>query len=291
MGHDARRYRHARQSIPGRKLPRYGPEGQAAVSSNGIPQVLRFLRSLNGGMTQEQLAQQLSVSTSLIAKFETGRQIPMPDTADHIDQVFSSAPLIKELSENARKSIPPDWFRALPELEQEASAIRRYECQIIPGLLQTEAYARAILHSGLLTPAKADEYLALRMTRQAAVFEREEPPVCQFIIDEDGLRRGDPVIMREQLEHIAEMSTRSRVLVQVAPVSAGLHPGQNGPFMLASMAETGGTVGYVDDQLEGRLVTDPKRVATLEQAWQALSGVALPRDQSRDMILKLVKEL
>lgn len=261
------------------------------ASNNGIPQVLRFLRALNGGMTQEQLAQRLSVSTSLIAKFETGRQIPMPDTADHLDRVFSSAPLIKELVDNARKAIPPDWFQPWPEVEATATSIRWHDPAIIPGLLQTEAYARAILHSGLLTPAKADEYLTIRMARQAAVFDRAEPPVCQFIIDQSALLRGDPTIVREQLEHIAEMSTRSRVLVQVTPADAGWHPGQNGPFMLATLAETGGTVGYVDDQLQGRLVTEPKRVAALEQAWQALSGVALPRDQSRDMILKLVKEL
>ncbi|MDG4765722.1 helix-turn-helix transcriptional regulator [Solwaraspora sp. WMMD406] len=260
------------------------------MSNNGVPRTLRYLRAANGGLTQEQLAQRLHVSTSLIAKFETGRQIPRPDTAKKIDDLFGSAPLIDETAAEARRTAAPDWFRPLAEVEKEALTLRQFEPNVIPGLLQTEEYARAILRSGTLTPAKADEYLAVRMARQSDVFGQDDPPVCQFIIDENGLRRGDPMILRPQLEHLAEVGTDPRVLIQVAPASAGWHPGQNGQLTLASLRD-GSSVGFVDDQLAGRLVTDPELVADLEHAWQAISGVALPCDQSRDLIMKLVKEL
>jgi transcriptional regulator with XRE-family HTH domain len=266
------------------------PEGSVIVSNNGVPRILKFLRALHGGMTQEQLAQRLHVSTSLIAKFETARQVPMPDTAEQIDQVFGSGTLVQETADDARKTAPPDWFRPLAEVEKDALTIRQYEPNVIPGLLQTEEYARAILHSGILTPAKADEYLTIRMTRQSDVLRQDDPPVCQFIIDENALRRGDPEVMRRQLEYLVEAGADPRVLIQVTPASAGWHPGQNGPLTLATLRD-GSTVGFVDDQVAGRLVTDPRLVADLERAWQAICGVALPRDQSRELIMKLVKEL
>ena len=260
------------------------------MSNNGVPRILKFLRALHGGMTQEQLAQRLHVSTSLIAKFETARQIPMPDTAEQIDQVFDSGTLVQETADDARKTAPPEWFRPLAEVEKDALTIRQYEPNVIPGLLQTEEYARAILHSGILTPAKADEYLTVRMTRQSDVLRQDDPPVCQFIIDENALRRGDPEVVRRQLEHLAEVGTDPRILIQVTPASAGWHPGQNGQMTLATLRD-GSSVGFVDDQVAGRLVTDPRLVADLERTWQAICGVALPRDQSRELIMKLVKEL
>lgn len=261
------------------------------MSHNSVPRILKFLRASHGGMTQEQLAARIKVSTSLIGKFETGRLIPLPDTAEQLDAIFGSGMLVQEAADDARKDAPPEWFRPWPEVEREAVAIRWHESTIIPGLLQTEAYARGILTSGLLTEAQAEEHVSLRLQRHAAVFERDEPPVCQFTIDQNALgQRGDPVVMKEQLLHLVEMGERRRLFVHVIPYCAGHYPGENGPFMLARLSnET--TVGYVDDQMEGRLITDPRRVAALERSWQAVTAVALPCDQSRDLMMRLVKEL
>ncbi|MEQ4303816.1 Scr1 family TA system antitoxin-like transcriptional regulator [Plantactinospora sp. B6F1] len=261
------------------------------MSQNGVPRILKFLRAINSGMTQEQVAERLSVSASLIAKFETARLVPMPDTARQLDNLFGSGDLVQGTAADARKAAPPEWFRPWPDIEREATAIRWHESAIIPGLLQTEAYAREILTSGLLTEAQAEEHVSLRLERQAAVFGREDPPVCQFTIDQNALgERGDRAVLKEQLHHLVEMGDRSRLFVHVIPHSAEHYPGENGPFMLASLPnET--TVGYVDDQVEGRLITEPGRVAALERSWQAVTAVALPRGQSRALIMKLVNEL
>ncbi|MFY1687462.1 helix-turn-helix domain-containing protein [Plantactinospora sp. WMMB782] len=262
------------------------------MSNNGIPRILKFLRALHGGITQERLAEQLKVSTSLIAKFETGRLVPMPDTARRLDEFFSSGDLVQGLAADARTATAaPEWFRPWPEVEREATALRWYESTVIPGLLQTEAYARMILRSGLLTEPQAEQYVSVRLDRQAAVFDdRDDPPVCQFAIDEGALRRGDPATLRDQLNRMVEIGQRPRTFIHVIPVSAGLYVGLSGPFMLATLGD-GRVVGYVDDQLQGRLVTETDKVVALDRTWQAVSAVALPCDLSRDLIMKIASEL
>jgi transcriptional regulator with XRE-family HTH domain len=250
---------------------------------------VKHLRS-SKGLTQEQTATAVHVSTSLIAMIETGRRLPMPDTARRLDEHFDSGDLVQTMSAEARRGGHPDWFRPWADVEGEAIALRWHDPMIIPGLLQTEEYARAVLGSGLLTPERAESYLALRMERQEAVFGSGGQPVCTFLIEEGTLRRGDRAILKEQLLHLVEIGGRSRTFVHVVPADAGFHPGQNGPFILAGMAD-GERVGFVDDQLEGRVITDPVKVAALEQTWQAVSAVALPCDQSRDLITKSVNEL
>jgi len=260
------------------------------VSSNGVPRTLKFLRTLNGGMTQEQLAQRLSVSTSLIAKFETARQIPLPDTAEQIDDVFGSGTLVQETATDARNAVPPDWFQPWPEYEAQAEMLRAYQATYVPGLLQTEAYARAVLAVGMLAPEVAEQRLAHRLARQVTVFDRRTPPVTSFIVDEAALRRGDPVMMKEQLLHLVDMSRSDRVLLHVVPVDAGLYAGQSGNFILATLPD-GATVAYTENPVDGRTYEEPAKVAALVNAWEAIRSVALPQDMSRDLIARMAEEL
>jgi transcriptional regulator with XRE-family HTH domain len=257
--------------------------------SNSLGRVVKYLRS-SRGLTQEQTAAAVHVSTSLIAMIETGRRLPMPDTARRLDEHFDSGDLVQSLAAEARTVHRPEWLQPWTEVEDDATALRWHEPNLIPGLLQTEAYARAVLDSGLLMRDRVEAYLTLRMERQEAVLGRDEPPVCTFLVDQSALVRGEPVMLREQLLHLVEISDHPRIFVHVVPVSAGLHRGQNGSFVLARLAD-GMTFGFVDDQLQGRLVPEPAPVAALEQTWQAVSAVALPCDQSRDLIMKSVNEL
>ncbi|GIG90867.1 helix-turn-helix domain-containing protein [Plantactinospora endophytica] len=260
------------------------------MSNNGVPQILKFLRTLNGGMTQEQVAARLNVSTSLIAKFETSRLVPMPDTAKQIDELFGSGDLVQSTAAAARKTTPQEWFRQWPDVEREAVAIRWHEANYVPGLLQTEAYARAVLTSGLFDADEVEEQLTLRMERQAAVFGREKPPVGTFVVDELALMRGEPrPMLKEQLAHLVEMSTRQLVFIHVVPRSAGLYAGQMGPLILASLPG-GGDVAFLEDQAAGRLLAEPDQVAAMARAWDAIRSVALPRDMSRDLIVRMANE-
>jgi hypothetical protein len=146
-----------------------------------------------------------------------------------------------------------------------------------------------VLGCGLLTPDQAETHLTTRMERQVAVFDRDDPPLLTVVVDEIALRRGDPAVMRDQLRHLLKVGERPRVYLHAIPLSAGIHIGLDGSFILLHTAEND-VVGFVDDQLQGRLVTHQTRVATLEKTWQALTSVALPCDQTRDLIARLVEE-
>ncbi|MEO3742450.1 helix-turn-helix transcriptional regulator [Plantactinospora sp. B5E13] len=251
---------------------------------------MKYLRAAKGGLTQERVAEQLNVSTSLIAKFETARLVPVEDTARSLDEFFGSGDLIQGLALDVRKMGPPEWFRPWPELERDAASLRSHEPTYVPGLLQTEAYARAVLAVGLHTPDEVERHLAIRLERQTAVFGQEKPPVCTFTVDECALLRGDQAIMREQLAHLAQMSRQPRLSVHVVPRSAGFYAGLTGNFVLASVPGEG-EVAYLEDPLDGKVITDPDRLAAMARTWEAIRSVALPRDLSRDLILRMASEL
>ncbi|MEQ4301232.1 helix-turn-helix transcriptional regulator [Plantactinospora sp. B6F1] len=254
--------------------------------TSSLARIVRHFRSAKG-LTQDQAASAIKVSGSLIAAFETDRRIPKPDTARRLDGLFGTGDLVERLASDARKGYAPDWFRSFDEYEREALALRKYEPLYIPGLLQTEAYARAVLAAGLLDAEKAEELLTVRFERQDAILNGPRPPLTTFVMDEAALLRGDPGIMKEQLRHLLDLGARPRVSLHVVPLAAGLYVGQSGPFTLASL-EDGTDVGFMEDQLAGRVITDPEQVAALTRVWDGVRSVALPRNLTHDAISKLV---
>jgi transcriptional regulator with XRE-family HTH domain len=229
------------------------------------------------GQTAESLAGQIGVDPKTTARWLTSDRIPH---ARH--RVAAAAVLdqdVETLWPDAVKRRDVDWFRPWVEIEQAASALRSFEASVVPGLLQTEAYARAVLSSGPLAGDEVDGHVASRLDRQA-VLDRPHPPLTVFVIDEAALRRGDPDIMRRQLDHLVELSRRPFVMVHVLPLTAGLHPGQAGAFVIATV-DDGGDVGYLDDQAAGRMT---ENVAALWRTWDTLRSVALPRDLSRELL-------
>ncbi len=256
--------------------------------SDYLGTVLKYARSTKG-MSQEQTGEAIHLSSSMIAMIETGRRIPHPDIAARLDEFFGTGDLISKLTAEARSEVQPRWFLPWREVEQEATVLRCYEQGIIPGLLQTESYARAALTAGFATDEQAEQGAMARIERQA-LLEKNDPPLSTFVIDEVALRREDPVILKEQLLHLVEIGQRRRVIIQVVPIAAGAYIGQSGGFTIAATAG-GDTLGFVEDQLAGRVIADLKQVALLERAWDAVRAVALPRDQSRDFILKVVDAL
>ena len=240
------------------------------------------------GLTQEQAGEAIHYSGSLIGMIETGKRIPTPDVAARLDDLLGMDGLIIKLVEEARRDRAPAWFRPWAEIEREATSLRSYQASVLPGLLQTEAYARAVLSSGPLAGPDVDQFVAARLDRQAVTLERDRPPLAVFVMDEAALRRGKSETMHEQLNHLVKMSERSHVMVHVVPLSAGAHPGQAGPFVIAGFDE-GDDVAYLDDQLQGRVVSESSQVAQLKRTWDAIRSVALPRDQSADLIREVAQ--
>lgn len=248
---------------------------------------MKHLRAKNG-MTQEGLASRLNVSTSLIAKFETGRLIPMPDTAGQIDAVFDSGSLVQETAAAARKDTPEEWVRPWFDLEEQATMIRTWALVLVPGLLQTEAYARYLLtNAGNVKDVEAA--LAARLARQELIYREDSPIRLIAVLDESVLRReiGNPEIMREQLLHLIEACERPNVDVNVIPAGS-THPGLNGSFVVATV--DGRTVGFIDGPLDGTVVESTEGTTRLDEVWERLRGYALPVDLSREVITKVAEQ-
>ncbi|MBF9128095.1 helix-turn-helix transcriptional regulator [Plantactinospora sp. S1510] len=238
-------------------------------------------------MTQEQLAERLSVSTSLIAKFETNRLIPKSDTARHLDAVFDSGETFQESAAEARAfSGDSIWIRPWLEYEQQATMVRSFEPTVIPGLLQTEEYARAILRDAGTRVPDLEEAVAGRIAR-SGVLRRDDQPCRLFaVVDEAVLRRpvGGPKTMSEQLHAIVQACTLPNVSVTVVPASAGAYPGLNGPLALATV--DGRNVAFLDDPLDGRVIEDPDRVTALDEVWESIREYALPGRPSLELIME-----
>ncbi|BCJ57679.1 DUF5753 domain-containing protein [Micromonospora endophytica] len=232
---------------------------------------------MEAGLTADTLAGKVGVDPKTAARWMNPGLVPQTRHRAQVAKLLGRE--MEDLWPGALRRREPVWFLPWTQIEREAAGLRWYESSVIPGLLQTETYARAVLACGPLV-GDAERHVAVRLERQAAVFDRPQPPLTVFVIDEAALRRGAPEIMGPQLDHLVMLAQRPNLMVHVLPLAAGLHPGQAGQFVIASMPD-GEDVGYLDDQAEGRVT---KEVSPLWAVWDTVRSVALPRDQSIDFL-------
>ncbi|MEX0167719.1 helix-turn-helix domain-containing protein [Streptomyces sp. LMG1-1-1.1] len=195
----------------------------------------------------------------------------------------------------------PGWFSMYVSLEGAASLIRAYEPQFIPGLLQTEAYARAILRSGAVgggSDAAKDEdaerHVALRMERQS-LLTREDAPKFWVIMDETVFRRpvGDgPEVMRDQLDRLLEASESPNVTLQIAEFASGHHPGTYGPFVLFRFAMPELPDMVYSEYLTGAVYLDARpEVASHLEVMDRMAAQAATAQRTKEILRNLRKEL
>ncbi|GIJ22090.1 hypothetical protein Vlu01_27140 [Micromonospora lutea] len=192
---------------------------------------------------------------------------------------------VTELWPDVLKRREPAWFRRWVDIEREAVALRAFQLAWVPGLLQTEAYARATLAGETLTNDDVGRLVEARLQRQA-ILRRENPPMLVVVLDELVLRRsayGDRALMREQCEHLAACGAQPTTAIHVVPASVGMYPGLGGPFTLAEL-DDGSVLGHVDSQAESQIIDQAAEIATLGRRWERIRGEALSRTQSLDLI-------
>ncbi|MFC6016819.1 Scr1 family TA system antitoxin-like transcriptional regulator [Plantactinospora solaniradicis] len=245
---------------------------------------LRLSRTA-AGMSQDALGAEISFSASLVAGVEQCRRIPQPEFTARCDSVLKTGGRLERIRLKLGRDVVLPWFREWVLIEREATMLRSYEPLVVPGLLQTEEYAR-MLHEGAspLIGEQMEQQVVARMERQA-VLSRESPPVFVAVLDEHILHRpvGGPEVMAAQLRHLVEVGRRPRVHLQVVPTNAGAYPGLNGAFVLATPPE-GDDAAYLDDQLQGHVVQRPADITLLQQIWETVRTRALPHEQSVRMI-------
>ena len=255
---------------------------------------VRRARLAAGFTSQDQLARRLGFDRTVITKIETGERPPSAEVADALATLVPqlAGGRFAELAEVARRAFGkfPGWFERdwLP-VERDAASLRWWEPLLIPGLLQTAEYARALFEAW--QPAASAEDLEALMTGRLdrqRILDRETPPDLRVVLDEPVLRKaiGSAKIMAAQLEHLADLSCRPMITVQVVPAEVGAHGGLLGAFIIAGPA---GTV-YLETAVEAQVTGEAPVRDRVALIFDRLTRDALPRGASRDLILKVAHE-
>ncbi|MEW2382988.1 helix-turn-helix transcriptional regulator [Micromonospora sp. NPDC047707] len=251
---------------------------------------LRLARA-SSGMSQTALAEALSYSGALVAKVETCERRPSLDFARRCDAVFGADGRFERIQRRISRETVVPWFRDWAGIEQEASALRWFEPLYVPGLLQTEGYARAILAgAGLFAVDEIEQQVTARLDRQG-VLTRDRPPLLSVVVDEYVLRRrvGGPEVMREQVQHLVKLgSTLPRVRIQVVPLSAGAYAGLDGPFVITT-SPGGEDLVYLEGQRHGQVVDRAGYVQQMVEVWESIRGEALSQQQSLDLMAEVAE--
>ncbi|MFF3870309.1 helix-turn-helix domain-containing protein [Streptomyces sp. NPDC001978] len=214
------------------------------------------------------------------------------------------ADLFVQLAEDANKpgwwqrfhDILPGWFSMYVSLEGAAALIRSYEPHFVPGLLQTEDYARGVLKSGAIgqtSPEDIERHVQLRMQRQD-LLTRPDAPRFWAVMDETALRRpiGGPEVMREQLDKLLEATKMPNVTLQVAPFADGPHPGTYGPFVLFRFAVSELPDMVYSEYLTGAVYLDARsEVATHLEVMDRMAAQAATAHRTKEILRDLRKEL
>jgi transcriptional regulator with XRE-family HTH domain len=280
------------------------------VAANSNPTVkrrrlgaeLRRFR-LASGLKSTEVARRLMVSQPKISHLENGnRAISARDVRD-LCAIYGvrDRQVIDSLMEMAKESGRQGWWHAygdVPQsvyiaLETDAASLHAYKPMVIPALLQTPAYASAVIGETVppLTAEQAGMRLKVRLRRQHRIYDPARPLRLWVVLDESALRRvvGGPDVMREQLEHLTALGTEPHITVQVLPHTVGAHPGLSGQFSVLELAQSPDAVVYLERFTSDLYLEKPSDVQHYRVMFDHLQALALSPDSSRDFITDVTK--
>ncbi|MEV7494685.1 helix-turn-helix transcriptional regulator [Streptomyces anulatus] len=257
-----------------------------------VAEVVRTMR-IQRGWTQEQLGLELGYSAAAVSAMETCAQPASDAMLVELERVLGNGTGVFETARRfMRMEKYPRQFQDYVLLEQAAINLQLFATNVIHGLFQTEAYARALIGGGYppLSEQRVEELVQLRMERKA-LFDREPLPMIEIVIEEAVLRRviGSEDIMREQLLHLVECARRRNVTLLVLPLDAGKYgeyDGGRGEMNLVETPEHEHLV-YLEPQDESMLISDPAKVSTYAQRYAKIRSQALGPRESLDLIKRL----
>ena len=271
------------------------PQGSVTARRMMLGSRLRRLRE-ERGISRAEAGYTIRASESKMSRLELGKvSFKERDVADLLmfygvtdpEERASVLGLLREANRPAwwreYEDVLPDWFQDYIGLEQAAERIRTYETHFVPGLLQTDDYSRAVIASGLPTPARADvdRAVALRATRKQ-ILARDRAPLVWAIVDEAALRRpvGSEDVRRDQLEHLLKLSDNPHVKLQVLPVDRSVHAAGSGAFTMLRFSERDlPDVVYVEHLLGALYIDRTDHVSRYTEVMDRLAVESLtPRD-------------
>ena len=243
------------------------------------------------GLSQPALARRLNYSASQVTKIETCQRIPKRDLALKLDEILAADGLFSRLQPLVERSSVLPWFRDLFDVEGTAVQVQTYESYLVPGLLQTEAYARAAAEAvrPVLSAEEAEQAVAIKMTRQE-ILDRNGGPRLWAVIDESALHRevGSATVVRDQCRHLLKMHQHPRVVIQIVPNAAGLCCAFGKAFVLLSFKNQD-DLAYVEDIGTARYIRERDAVGRYSLVFDHLRGSALADDKSAALIGAIAK--
>lgn len=237
-------------------------------------------------MSVRQLASHTSYSYQQVGNVEAGRRTPSEPFANEVDAALETGDRFARILRRVLAEALPDWFQGAAREEARAIRIRTYQSQVVHGLLQTEAYARALIRAAQprASQERIDALVAGRMARQR-IFQGDQPPYFWAILDEAVLHRpvGGRAVMAEQLERLLKESESPNVMIQILPFAAGSHAAMDGSLTLWSY-QNRPDVLYVEGLLSATLMEKTADVESARLTYDLLQAAASPRGQSADVI-------
>ncbi|MDT9690156.1 helix-turn-helix transcriptional regulator [Streptomyces sp. P9(2023)] len=266
-----------------------GGEPEASDSLKTFGEVVKTFRK-RARLTQEEFAARVGYSLPTVASIEQGRRFPSADFVERAEEVLDAFGVIRAAAKHlSRQPGLASWFRQWAKLEAVALTLYTYENRMVPGLLQTEAYARELFTERRppLGDEEIQEQLVARLERKRLVTERPNT-AYSFIIEQHVLERptGGAEVMREQLDHLLELDARRNIEVQVLPKKLGHHAGFGGPFQLLETPDNR-VFAYGEGQRGGQFIADRKEVSILQMRYARMRSQALTLEDSRSLLRQM----
>lgn len=275
-----------------------GTMGEKDSDGSFLGEELKRARLAAGITSQEALAMKLGYDRSVIAKAESGYRPPSPEVAEAYAREFPELSalvdggLIERWASHIRRNggVFPKFLHSWIDNEKTATGLFYWEPMLVPGILQIEAYARAVLAADPDSDEPVDARVTGRLERQQ-ILSRPHPPMVSVVLAEAVLHRcvGSAEVMHDQLIYLAETGEQPRITIQIIPATVGMHTGLGGAVAIAD-TEDGGTLVHEDGFTAGKTSAEPDIGAKARGRVTVLRGYALPREASLELIIKVAKE-
>ncbi|MGC9537622.1 helix-turn-helix domain-containing protein [Streptomyces sp. UG1] len=267
------------------------PESSDSMRTFGA--VAQALRE-HVGLSREEFGNLVGLSKHTVTSLELGRRMPDPTFADRAEPVLGNTGALRKAARHlARQPGLAAWFRRWAKLEQAAITLCTYECRLIPGLLQTEAYARQLFDDELppLTDEQIEAQWEARAERQRLLRERPNTEFS-FILEEHLFLRhtGGAQVARALIDHVLEICAVRNVEIQIMPVMRESHAGLHGPMQLLETPENK-WFAYIEGPECGQLISDPKVVGILQRRYARMRAQALSPEDSVSLLQRLRGDL
>ncbi|MCX4446823.1 helix-turn-helix domain-containing protein [Streptomyces sp. NPDC087866] len=269
-----------------------GAEPEASDSLRTFGAVVHALRE-HAGLSREEFGKRVGYSKHTVASIEQGRRWPERGFVESAEPILGNTGALRKAAPYlTRQAGLASWFVQWARLETTAISLYTYDCRVIPGLLQTEAYARAVTLNvpPVPDPEELEQRIAARMARQELLSVNRKPPTTfSFIVEQAVLERhtGGDDVTRELLDHLIELIEGNwNVEFQIMPTRRVTHAGTDGPIVLAETPEHR-WFAYSEGQKNGRLISDPKEISVLQQRYAKLRSQALPPEDSLSLLKRM----